>query len=226
MNNDKEIDDQHLHRLLENSPEEVPDDRLRNHFQQVLAREKRAAEKKTVSINRWPTTAWLNVAAAVVLIAVGIGIGRFWTTESQSTQEVAALHQEIEETKALLRQVVDGNLSASQRLQRVQVSNRLERADPEIRDVLIRAMNTDGNVNVRIAAIKALTDFTDDPTARAALVQSLNSQEDPFVQLMLIHVLVKIKEGRAVPQFQKIIQDQSIDQSVQDEAQRAIFQLS
>ncbi len=226
MSDDKKIDDRRLQRLMEDCPEEVPDSRLRNHFQQLLEREKRQTEKKTVPVKRLPTAAWLNVAAAVVLIAVGIGIGRFWTTNSQSTKEVAALHQEIEETKALLRQVVNGDLSASQRLQRVQVSNQLERADPEIRDVLIRAMNTDDNVNVRIAAIKALTDFTDDATAQTALVQSLNLQEDPFVQLMLIHVLVRIKEDQAIPQFKKIIRDESVDQSVQDEAQRGIFQLS
>ena len=226
MNDDRQIDDQRLQRLMEESPEEVPDSQLYDHFQQMLARERQQTEKKAVPVKPLTPTAWLNVAAAVVLITVGVGIGRFWTYDNQSTQEVVALHQEIEETKALLRQVVDGNLSASQRLQRVQGSNRLERTDPEIRDVLIRAMNTDNNVNVRIAAIKALTDFTDDPTIRTALVQSLNAQEDPFVQLMLIHVLVRIKEDQAVPQFEKIIRDESIDQSVQDEAQRGIFQLS
>lgn len=226
MNDNRPLDDQRLQRLMEDSPEEVPDDRLRAHFQQLLEREKRQTEKKTVPVRRLTITAWLNVAAAVVLIAVGIGIGRFWTHDSQSMQEVAILQHEIEETKALLRQVVDGNLSASQRLQRVRISNRLERADPEIRDVLIRAMNTDDNVNVRIAAIKALTNFTDDSTARTALVQSLDTQEDPFIQLMLIHLLVKIKEDTALPHFEKLIRDEAVEQTVQDEAHRGIFQLS
>ena len=218
-----------LHRLMEDSPPEVPDGRLWHNFQQRLEQEKRKQTSPAVPVKRMTPPLWFGVAAAVALIILGIGIGRFWPGKGDSYQavkEVTALRQEVAETKALLQQVVHGNLSASQRLDRVRGSYQLEQADPEILDVLIRTMNTDRSVNVRIAAIKALAEFTDEPTTRQALVQSLNTQKDPSVQRMLIHLLVQIKESRAIPPLQKIIRDKLADPAIQDEAQVGIFRLS
>ena len=215
-----------LHRLMEGSPEEVPDERLARDFGQQLEREKEASRPKVIPVRRWATTPWLNVAAAVILIVIGVVIGRFWIGSSHRNQEMTALQQDLEETNVLLQQVVDGHLSASQRLERIQGTYRLDKADPNVLTALIRTMDTDTNVNVRIAAIKVLTGFTNNPTARQALVQSLSAQDDPFVQLMLINLLIEMKEDDAVPQFKKLIEDEAIDQSVQDEAQRGIFRLS
>ena len=215
-----------LRRLMEASPEEEPDERLRRNFQQQLAREKASNRPKVVSARRRVNTSWLNVAAAVVLVVIGTLIGRFWVGDNHRDDEMTALQQDLEETKTLLQQVVDGHLSASQRLARIQDSYQLEQADPEVLNALIRTMNTDTNVNVRIAAIKALAGFTGQPVARQALVESLSTQSDPFVQLLLINLLVEINEDDAVPQFRKLIEDGTTDQSVQDEAQRALFRLS
>ena len=215
-----------LHRLMESSPEEVPNARLRHNVQQLIDDEKQLANRQVVPMKSRTTPRWLSVAAAVTLIAIGAVVGRFWLENQRQQDEVVALQQELANTKELLAQVVNGNLSASQRLARIQGSYQLEKADPEVLNTLIRTMNTDTNVNVRIAAIKALTGFVDHQTAREALVQSLITQEDPFIQLTLINILVRVREDKAIPQFEKLLEDKTLDQTVQDEAQSGIFRLS
>lgn len=215
-----------LHQMMKDSPEEVPEERLSHNFQQMLAREKQLKAKKIIPIKNLTKTIWFKVAASVALIAIGFLIGRFWIEDRSRNREIVALQQDLEETKAMLKQVVEGNLSATQRLAHVQVSYQLENADKEILDVLIRTMNTDNNVNVRIAAIRALSGFTEEQEVRRAFIQSLETQEDPFIQTMLINILVKIREKGAVKQFEKLIENATVDPTVQDEAQLGIFQLS
>lgn len=215
-----------LYQMMEDSPEEVPEDWLSQDFQQMLEREKQSKEEKIIPIKGLTKTIWFKVAASVALIAIGVLIGRFWTENSSRDREIMVLQQDLEETKMLLNQVIDGNLSATQRLAHVQVSYQLENADSEILDVLIRTMNTDNNVNVRIAAIRALSGFTDEQKVRRAFIQSLETQEDPFIQTMLINILVKIREKGAVKQFEKLIENATVDPTVKDEAQLGIFQLS
>ena len=214
-----------LYQMMGDSPEEVPEDRLNHDFQQMLAREKQLNEEKIIPLKSLTKTMWFKVAASVALVTIGFLLGRFWVEDSGRDREIVALQQDLEETKTLLKQVVDGNLSATQRLAHVQVSYQLENADREILDVLIRTMNTDNNVNVRIAAIRALSGFTEDQEVRSAFIQSLETQEDPFIQMMLINILVKIKEKEAVQQFEKLIENASVDPTVKDEAQLGIFQL-
>src|SRR5690606_20177607 len=105
-------------------------------------------------------TTWFKIAASITLVTIGFLLGRFWIENSHRDREIVALQQDLEETKSLLKQVIEGNLSATQRLAHVQASYQLENADKEILDALIRTMNTDDNVNVRIAAIRALSGFT------------------------------------------------------------------
>jgi uncharacterized membrane-anchored protein YhcB (DUF1043 family) len=215
-----------LYQMMEDSPEEVPDDRLNKDFHRMLEREKQSEAEKIIPIKGLTKTAWFKVAAAVALIAIGFLLGRFWIEDRSKDPEIVALQQDLDETKALLQQVVNGHLSATQRLANVRVSYQLKNADNEILDVLVRTMNTDDNVNVRLAAIRGLAGFTEDQEVRRALIQSLESQNDPSIQMMLINILVKIKEKEAVQQFEKLIEDEAVDSTVKDEAQLGIFQLS
>ncbi len=214
-----------LYQMMEDSPEEVPDDRLSKDFHRMLEREKQSEAQKIIPIKSQTKTAWFKVAAAVALIAIGFLLGRFWIEDRSKDPEIAALQQDLDETKALLQQVVDGHLSATQRLANVRVSYQLKNADSEILNALIHTMNADDNVNVRIAAIRGLSGFTEEEAVRKSFIQSLETQEDPFIQMMLINILVKIKEKEAVKQFEKLIKNEAIDPTVKDEAQLGIFQL-
>jgi hypothetical protein len=123
--------------------------------------------------------------------------------------------------------MLDNQNSASQRVLGATVAyNDVERADDEIVNALVNAMNEDPNTNVRLAAMEALGKFRDQPHVRKALVASLTTQKDPVVQIALIRLMVEMKEKDITKALEKISTDEGAIQAVKDEAQAGILRLS
>lgn len=101
----------------------------------------------------------------------------------------------------------------------------LKNADKEIVDALVKAMNTDPNTNVRLAALEALSRFHRESYVKKQLVQSLNKQKDPVVQIELIQLLTKMKQSSILDELEKITNDGGTMDAVKDEAHRSILTL-
>ncbi|MFC6996344.1 HEAT repeat domain-containing protein [Rufibacter roseus] len=99
--------------------------------------------------------------------------------------------------------------SASERLQMVRQELETDGLTPEENQKVIRqlvkTMNQDNNVNVRLAACEALYKFREHPEARKAFIQALGTQTDPIMQITLIEVVTSLKEKTAVPQLQNLV---------------------
>jgi len=121
---------------------------------------------------------------------------------------------------------MDNDQSASQRMNGVTVAYKLEKADDEIVNVLVKTMNEDTNTNVRLAALEALGKFQTEPTVRKALIASLSTQKDPMVQIALIQLLVKMKEKGVMKDLERMTKDKTIMRAVKDEAYSGILKLS
>jgi HEAT repeat protein len=128
-------------------------------------------------------------------------------------------------TQQMMAMLQNGQ-SASQRIQGVNVALSMNKADDEIVSALVKTMNEDPNSNVRLAALDALSKFSDDAAVRKALVTSLPKQKDPVVQISLIQLLVKMKEKGVVNDLRKIVDDEKTMQAVKDEAYSGILRLS
>ncbi len=128
-----------------------------------------------------------------------------------------------------MRQLVTLSLleqqSASERLRGVSWAVRAEPSDTEILDALVKAVNHDSNVNVRLAAVDALRPFAANPTARDAVLQALPAQTDPIVQVALIDLLVDLKEKDAAQELQRVAVNGSTDSGVRQRAQWALEKL-
>ena len=98
-------------------------------------------------------------------------------------------------------------------------------ADEDIIDALIMAMNSDININVRIAAAEALSLFSDNEKARLALIASLNQQSFPAVQMKLIDILVNLGDKNALNPMRRFSEKEDVLRSVKDEAHMGIFKL-
>ena len=83
-------------------------------------------------------------------------------------------------------------------------------------------MNTDDNSNVRMAAIQALSKFTDESAVLDALVSSLEIQTDPLLQITLINILVDLKEERAVETMKKLLEQEETHETVKKLAQKGL----
>jgi HEAT repeat protein len=80
----------------------------------------------------------------------------------------------------------------------------MDRADPEVEKALLFAVSNDANVNVRLSAIDALQKFAHNPQVTKSLVDAIEPQDSPLVQIALIDLLVDAKEGSIIPELRKL----------------------
>jgi HEAT repeat protein len=112
--------------------------------------------------------------------------------------------------------------SASERLKAVNYVKELNDPDPKVVAALLKTLNEDDNVNVRLAAARALAGFPAVDIAREGLINSLNKQTDPIVQLALIDIFVDLEEKRAVGQMEKLLKQSETLDVVKEEAQKGL----
>jgi hypothetical protein len=214
-----------LNRVIEHASELSPSKKLAASFQHMLDEEQRAvAGNRGRQVFFSPMLS--RVAAAIVLVMAGVTIGYFINQTNQQTEQLAKLEMEMRETRALMISKMDNQLSASQRMQGVNVAMNFETADDEVLRALARTMNSDPNTNVRLAAVEALGRFHEEPAVKKELISSLSTQSDPLVQIALIQLLVRIKEKAVINQLNEIIESDSSIKEVKDEAYTGILKLS
>lgn len=200
-----------------------PSENLRRKFQDMLNAQSREQNRpRTILFPAWMA----KVAAVLLLLIVGGGIG-YWISEQHKRNEaMLALKRELEQMKQTVMTKLEDDQSPSQRILGVKAVNRAEMADDEIVNALIHVMNTDPNSNVRLSAINALAKFYDEKTVRRALITSLLKQTDPVVQIALIQLMIQMKEKDALNPLHRIIEDENVLPVVKDEAHAGIFKIS
>jgi hypothetical protein len=216
--------------VMDQSVQLEPGERLRSGFNEALQVEITVA-KKSRTIRLQPS--FYRVAAAIALLVIGGGIG-FWISKNDAQQdrlalvekEMEATRKQLADTKQLMLGMMNNELSASQRLQGVNVALQLSTPDDEVVEALLKAMNEDPNTNVRLAALDALSKFQDDAQVRKALIGSLAKQKDPMVQITLIQLMVQMREKSAVKDLQRMVDDAGTHKAVKDEAYSGILKLS
>lgn len=204
-------------------------------FVEFLEKEKASFDKNSSSgIQRGIRIGWIQMAAAVALLLLGVFLGNEFCNNAGSTNEAEMkkfyaqneeIKKELEENKKMMIELLEEK-STSRRISAVNYSYQIEKGDDEIYQALIKAMNTDKSINVRLAAMEGLAKFGEDQKVRNALIQSLNLQTDPAVQINLINILVQLNEKNAIPQMEKIINNKDIDNKVKDEARFGIIKMS
>jgi len=123
-------------------------------------------------------------------------------------------------TLALLQQS-----SASERLRGVHWSYQLEQPDREVLSALLRALDSDPNVNVRLATVDALQQFARNAQVKQGLLDSLPRQQSPLVQIELINLMVELKEKESVPVLKALLQNSELNNSVRERAEWGLQKL-
>ncbi|HEV9035229.1 MAG TPA: zf-HC2 domain-containing protein [Puia sp.] len=165
-----------------------------------------------------------KVAAAVILVATGVVIGRNLPSGQQpiASANMDSLRSEIRS----MRQEVMLNLiddeSASQRIKAVSYTEDISNPDQQVIDVLVHTLNNDKNVNVRLAALYSIARFADKRAVRDSLVSSLPTQTEPIIQVVLINLLAEKRDTRAIAPIRNIITNKKTLKEVKDAAQRSL----
>jgi hypothetical protein len=162
---------------------------------------------------------------AIGLFALGLFVGRD-RSGSPSRDQVAQLHNQVQELRQTVALSLMDRQSATSRLEGVSWSMQVDQLDPELLSALLQALNHDPNTNVRLASLDALEKFTRDKGVRQALVNSIRQQDSPLVQIALIDSLVHIQDRGATDELRKLTQDRALNSAVQERARWGLQKLS
>ena len=214
---------------LEQIPEEEPRPEIRRRFYSMLETYSHglnySSEKVSWSdkINTWvekflPRRPVFQLGIITAMLIVGMVTG-FQLNNSYRTQgEIVQLKDEVREMRQVVTNSLLNQYSAVERIQGLTMSRNIKDPDEQFLSLLLLILNSDPNVNVRLAAVNALSRFTDNSWARTELARSLSLQESPLVQISLIDLLVEIREQRALGVLRTIINDQRSMEEVKKHA--------
>ena len=158
----------------------------------------------------------LKIAAMLILALVTYWLGLTYGTKKYNNKiEELSAEINIQKQNYLLASI--NEQSSSQKIDAVyQIRNEQDISD-ELISALVNTMNTDKNVNVRLAAIHSLSEMIDkNKTVQKELIKSISLQENPLLQISLIQVLTEKGIKEASEEIETITSNPNADKQVKD----------
>jgi len=208
---------------------EKPDESLKINFYHMLHSEinkqKMSTSKHAIDPQRNRGQFFLKIAAGFALLITGLILGMIiqnYTKSGGSGSELSQMKTEVRSLKEMMMFKMLNEDSPSERIKAVNYAEGLPGADESIIGALVKTLNKDKNVNVRLAAAYSLEKFTDRKPVMDSLVESLANQTDPIIQIVLMNILVEKKERSAVKSIQQVISNKNTLKEVKDAAQKSM----
>ena len=157
---------------------------------------------------------WAKVAAMFVVVAGTYLFGyQNGTLKGEAKSNMLAAELTMQKQAALLAGLRD--YTGPQKIEAVYAVSNSGQSNDDLVDALTHTMNSDKNVNVRLAAISALSGMISrNDRVKTELIKSLGVQENPLLQISLIQVLTEsgVKEARG--EIESITRSDKTDESV------------
>ena len=220
-----------LYKKMGNIPAEQPSENMREQFYLMLEEEK--SKQQTPITNQ--VSGWIQKMADrlepkqlayAACIVIGMLIGNWATPFSNYNNQLDSLSSEVSQMREVMMLSLLDNSSPTERLKAVNISSEIKSADQQIVDALLKTLNNDSNVNVRLATIEALINHESDPRVREGLVNSIAMQESPLVQSALADAMIILQEKRSVDEFKRLLERNGLDTGVRDKLENTIAALS
>ena len=207
-----------------------PSENIRHHFYANLQQEQAQLDRKNAWKN-WLPKLQLDIklsqlAYGLVIFLLGLLIGLITNTNQGYEQQMADMRTELRHMQESMVVNLLEQPSATQRLKAVSMSTSLEQSDDKVVNALLRVLNEDPHVNVRLAALDALLNYAQEAEVREGLVHSIAAQEAPMVQLALAEAMVSLQEKGSVDELQKLLDQEDINEMVAQEVRKSILALS
>ncbi len=215
--------------VLENLDQQVskldagsPSRRLDDQFYKLLAVERNHHISKTTSI---PKIEWGNLfprfALATSFLLVGL-VGGFFLKSPTEDTSVKLLTQQVGELKEMMMLSMLEKESATERLKAVSLSSDMNQVSQKVTSALIKTLNSDENVNVRLAALDVLMNYAKDSDVRAELIKSISIQDSPLVQIALAELMVALQEKKSVSELKKLLRNEKTAKEVKGKIEKSI----
>jgi hypothetical protein len=217
-----------------------PSPRLRENFYAMLETHQREADAPSPfalargRIDRFfsallPAQPALQFAFALTLLIGGVFAGQYYLApraaapaDDSARKELAALRAQVDSMSQLVTVSLLQQQSTRDRLQTVLAKMDLKSPDRKVLTDLVGALAFDPSINVRLSAVEALAQHTDDALVRAGVLYALPKERAPLVQVAMIELLTNAREPKAAPVFEQLSRDETTDRNVRDAARRAL----
>lgn len=209
--------------------EEIPEpsEEMDRRFFQLLNSEVEKNEHPIRVDKFWTLLAWLfkpQLAYGALILVIGLTVGYF-LNQNEINKDVQPKISSTEETEQVRERFVLTLLeqpSANKRLEGVSEANKLSNVDETVIKALLKTLNNDSNVNVRLAAIESLTNYVDNPTVRQGLIQAIPNQESPIIQVTLANLMLALEEKKSIESFKQLLKEKKLDTTVKKKIENTI----
>lgn len=214
--------------LVSATEDEEPAPGIKDNFYSMLNKEAHKIkvtrpDKRTAFLNRHKIITRLKYAASIIiLISLGFIAGSQTQKTTNTKNEISLLREEISQLQQHANLVALNQPSASERLKVINTVNREPAINNELLYSLVNTLNNDDNVNVRMAAAYALAKYPENEFVRTSLIQSLDNQTEPIIQISLIGILVDIQDKRAKPAIENMLKKENILPEVKVHASKVL----
>ncbi|MCX2582775.1 HEAT repeat domain-containing protein [Pedobacter sp. MR22-3] len=123
----------------------------------------------------------------------------------------------------MLYKKLNDSASSSTRLAAVLAIKKSELISYDMLDRLAATIQHDGNSNVRLAALSVLEKYRQDTHVTNLLVNALNHQNDPMLQLSLVNLLGKMQNVKIDERLYALVNDPSTLEAVKDEVYQILL---
>lgn len=196
-----------LDAALKQMNERSPSLQLDDQFYAMLKQEKAKQKRFSFEIPSWsvfmPRLAFAASFSILGFFAAYVFVNR------TAAPEVQQLTQEVSDLKEMMMLSLLEKESATDRLRAVSLTDEMEQASTTVTEALIKTLNNDENVNVRLAALDALKPYVADSAVRMALVKSISRQESPLVQVAMAELMAAIQEKKSLKEFEKMLKSET-----------------
>lgn len=208
-----------------------PSSAMRDRFYTMLDEEKQA---QTISWSK-KLNAWMvekkqrfqlrYVVYATAVFLAGLLIGDLYAPISNQDEQIDQLTSEVSQMREMMMISLLDNSSPTERLKAVNISNEIRSVDERVVNALLKTLNNDSNVNVRLAAVDALVGHTRNPAVRSGLINSIANQQSPIVQAALADAMLALQERQSVDEFKKLLARDGLDSNVRNKLENTIAEL-
>ena len=200
---------QALYQGYREMPMKKPGQDLTDRFDEWLSGEISQQRQNNSPVLR---SVWKYGIAASILILIGWFV---FKPEPAIITQRAAKHQMVQ---------LIADQSPTQRIKGLESASAQE-ADPEIIAVLLKVLKEDESPNVRLRAVEAIQQFDMTEEIKDALIAALDSEAQPAVQIAMINALVGLREEKAKPTLESLIEKEDVQPFVKDEARLGLTRL-
>jgi hypothetical protein len=200
--------------------EPVPTQELDSRFYEMLAKEKKPSMGKSFSWS-WSDSIFTKLSVGALLLVGGFSAGLMMQKRT-SGGEVKELAQEVTSLKEMMMISLLEKESATDRLKAVSLSEEIQGPSRKVTDALFKTLNSDLSVNVRLASLEALQNYSKSPVVREGLVRAIAQQDSPLVLVALADLMVKLQEKSSVKELKKIMDQKTTPTEVKQRIKESI----